>query len=77
MSWPTQSPDLNIMENCWWTMKRELKKRAENISNVRELEHAIKDIWMNKPTVYIQNLYKSISRRIVRVLRNKGNITKY
>jgi hypothetical protein len=77
MNWPAQSPDLNIIENCWWRLKRELQKRAANISNVHELRHAIRDIWTYTPIDYIQNLYKSIPRRILRVIRNKGNITKY
>lgn len=77
MNWPAQSPDLDIIENCRWRLKRELQKRSANISNVHELQHAIRDIWTNIPTGYIQNLYKSIPRRILRVMRNKGNITKY
>ena len=28
MEWPAQSPDLNVMENIWLYMKRELQKSA-------------------------------------------------
>lgn len=71
MNWPAQSPDLNIIENCCWHLKRELQKRAANISNVHELQH-----WTNISSGHIQIWYKSIPRRILRVLRNKGNVAK-
>ena len=32
MEWPAQSPDLNIIENIWLYMKRELQKSAVDIS---------------------------------------------
>ena len=41
MNWPAQSPDLNIIENCWWRLKRELQKRAANISNVHDMRNTI------------------------------------
>ena len=32
MEWPAQSPDLNIIENIWLYMKRELQKSAVDIT---------------------------------------------
>ena len=32
MEWPAQSPDLNIIENIWLYMKRELQKSAVDIA---------------------------------------------
>ena len=32
MEWPAQSPDLNIIENIWLYIKRELQKSTENIA---------------------------------------------
>jgi len=29
LSWPAQSPDLNIIENIWQRLKRELQKLAK------------------------------------------------
>jgi hypothetical protein len=38
---------------------------------------AIQDIWMNFTVDYIQNLYTSIPRRILAVIRSKAYLTKY
>ena len=32
MEWPAQSPDLNITENIWLYMKRELQKSVVDIA---------------------------------------------
>ncbi|CAC5415747.1 unnamed protein product [Mytilus coruscus] len=77
MNWPDQSPDLNIIENCWWVLKRELQKRAQNINKTKDLERAIRDIWDKLTVTYLKSLHNSIPRRILRVMRNKGNITKH
>lgn len=77
MVWPAQSPDLNIIENIWLRLKRELKNGNETFMCINQLEAAIRRIWVNIPTDYVQNLYRSIPRRIHRVLRSKGYITKY
>ena len=77
MVWPAQSPDLNIIENVWLRLKRELKNGNNIITSKNELEMAIRRVWPNIPVNYIQSLYRSIPRRIQRVSRSKGYITKY
>lgn len=37
MEWPAQSPDLNIIENIWLYIKRELQKSTENIATKNDL----------------------------------------
>ena len=76
-TWPAQSPDLNIIENCWFLLKNELKKRSHRINNVRDLEREIRDIWVNITLIYIRNLYYSIPRRLLKVIKSKGFITNY
>jgi hypothetical protein len=46
MTWPAQSPDLNIIENLWLRIKRSLQNAAGNINTPQELFTAIQDIWM-------------------------------
>lgn len=77
MVWPAQSQDLNIIETIWLRLKRELKNGNETFMCKNQLEAAIRRIWVNIPTDYVQSLYRSIPRRIHRVLRSKGYITKY
>jgi hypothetical protein len=44
MTWPAQSPDLNIIENVWLRIKRSLQNAAGNINTLQELFTAIQDI---------------------------------
>jgi hypothetical protein len=79
MTWPAQSPDLNIIENLWLRIKRSLQNAAGNINTPQELFTAIQDIWMNFTVDYIKNIYTctSIPRGILAVIRSKGYLTKY
>ena len=77
LTWPAQSPDLNIIENVWFRLKKELHSDANNINSVAELKDAIRAIWEKLPVEYIKSLYKTIPRRIRTVLRANGNVTKY
>ena len=77
MSWPSQSPDLNIIENVWLYIKRKLHARVLNIKNSEDLFREIQQIWEDIEPRYIQSLYKSIPRRIQNVIRLKGHLTKY
>ena len=77
MVWPAQSPDLNIIENMWLRLKRELRNGDAIYMSKVELEAAIRRIWENTPVNYVQCLYRSIPRRIQKVLRSRGYITKY
>ena len=71
ITWPAQSPDLNIIENIWRRIKRELQNTAQNINTPDELFHAIHDLWISYQQQYIQNLYNSIPRRMIQRLLDK------
>ena len=77
MSWPAQSPDINIIENVWLYIKRKLQTRVTNIKSRDDLFREIQNIWVNITYDYIQSLYKSIPRRIMNVIKLKGHLTKY
>ena len=77
ISWPAQSPDLNIIENVWLKLKLKLQQRVETINTRDELSRAIVDIWQSLPLEYVQGLYNSLPRRMRKVLRVKGEMTKY
>lgn len=75
--WPAQSPDANIIENCWLLVKNTLRKRVSRIQRVADLEREVKDIWINIPVRYIRTLYMSLPRRMLKIITGKGYITKY
>ena len=77
ISWPAQSPDLNIIENIWLDIKRKLAYRDHIINSDSDLFREIQRIWMDIPPAYIQSLYLSVPRRIMSVIRLKGHLTKY
>ena len=77
ISWPAQSPDLNIIENIWLHIKRKLSYRHCVILSYGDLFREINKIWMDILPFSITNLYLSIPKRIMSLIRSKGHITKY
>jgi len=77
LPWPAQSPDINIIENVWLLMKNYVKRNIPNITTVNELRDVLMCAWKSTSITYIQRLYRSIPRRIQKVIRSRGYITKY
>ena len=57
MERPAKSPDLNIIENIWLYVKRELQKSVVNIPTKNDLLREIQRVWRNIELDYIRNLY--------------------
>ena len=77
MSWPAQSPDLNIIKNLWLLLKRKLQTRVGRIESKDDLFREIQDIWTGITVDYVRSLYRSIPRRLLNVIKLKGHLTKY
>ena len=77
MKWPAQSPDLNIIENIWLYIKRQLQKSTTNITTRNDLFRAIQSVWQQIDLEYIRKLYHSIPDRLDNVIKMKGHLTKY
>ena len=77
MSWPSQSPDLNIIENVRLFIKRKLQTLVLNIKTSQDLFKEILRTWQCIEPEYIQSLSKSIPKRIQNVIWLKGHLTKY
>ena len=75
--WPAQSPDLNIIENIWLRVKRDIEKTTLHIQTPEQLFDVINTAWQNISVDYVERLYETIPGRIHEVLRMKGHLTKY
>ena len=75
LEWPAQSPDLNPIENVCSLLdaKVPLDKRNNKIDLLKNLQSTFENISKD----YIENLIKSIPRRLEAVIRAKGGNTKY
>ncbi|CAJ0967045.1 unnamed protein product [Ranitomeya imitator] len=61
LEWPSQSPDLNPIENLWRELKvRVAKRKAKNIT---ALEEICMEEWANIPTTVCGNLVKTYRKR--------------
>ena len=77
MTWPSQSPDINIIENVWRTIKIRLQRDVHEIDSRAKLVAKVNEIWTSLAPHYIKSLYASIPRRLLQVIRSKGHATKY
>ncbi len=74
-NWPAQSPDINIIENLWSILKKNVRKRHPE--TLVELETFAKEEFYKIPDDYIKKLYTSIPQRLQAVIKNFGYPTKY
>ncbi|CAJ0967656.1 unnamed protein product [Ranitomeya imitator] len=69
LEWPSQSPDLNPIENLWRELKvRVAKRKAKNIT---ALEEICMEEWANIPTTVCGNLVKTYRKRFGYILSEK------
>ena len=74
ITWPSNSPDLNPIENLWSFMKTQINKK--NPSNKAELIRYAKEVWENEiPIDCIQTLIDSMPKRMQECIENKGSDT--
>lgn len=75
LPWPSQSPDLNPIENMWDQVDHKI--RHKTYRNVNELLAALREAWRTMDMSYIQKLIESMPRRCAEVIKQKGYYTKY
>ena len=75
LEWPSNSPDLNPIENLWAIVKRNVEKRMPR--NIEDLEQFMKEEWQNIPDSIVINLVNSMSRRCQSVTERNGERINY
>jgi transposase len=70
LDWPSQSPDLNPIENLWHKLK--LLVGEEKITKKTDLPEAIKRCWESITPEYCNSLIESMPRRMDQLVKNKG-----
>ncbi len=75
LEWPSQSPDLNPIENLWRELKVRVAQRQPQ--NITALEEICMEEWAKLPATVCENLVKTYRKRLTSVIANKGYITKY
>lgn len=77
MKWPTQSPDLNPIENLWRIIKIRISGRRHRIRNVDEMKVAIQEEWERLTEEDFQKCIESMPKRCKLVIKGKGGCIKY
>jgi len=77
LSWPSQSPDLNPIENIWSYIKQKIRKRLTRASNFDDVYEFVKQEWEMLDKDYLTTLVHSMPRRIELVIKNKGGHIHY
>ncbi|KAF2351251.1 hypothetical protein FHG87_017994 [Trinorchestia longiramus] len=75
LGWPSQSPDMNPIENCWRELKLKIQKRGSN--NIAEFKEICIEEWNMIMPQTCKRLVVNYHKRIVAIINNKGYATKY
>uniref|UniRef100_A0A8C7N1Z7 Transposase n=1 Tax=Oncorhynchus kisutch TaxID=8019 RepID=A0A8C7N1Z7_ONCKI len=75
LEWPSQSPDLNPIENLWKELKTAVHKCSP--SNLTELELFCKEEWEKISVSQCAKLIETYPKRLTAVIAAKGGATKY
>jgi len=75
IDWPSNSPDLNPIENLWRIVKENVEKRMPK--NIKELEQFMEEEWRKIPKSTLIGLIRSMKRRCELIIENNGERISY
>lgn len=75
LSWPSNSPDLNVIETVWHKMKQTLRNNPQR--TLPELRAKLEQIWNGFTPEACRSLVESMPNRIRAVIKYKGDVTPF
>ena len=75
LEWPSQSPDLNLIENVWAELKKRV--RARRPTNLTQLHQLCQEELAKIQPIYCGKLVEGYPKCLTQVKQFKGNATKY
>ena len=76
-TWPSNSPDLNPIENLWHILKSNIRKRKQQPRNKKQLVEALQEEWKKLDMDIVNSLCDSMPRRLRAVIDANGGPTGY
>lgn len=79
LDFPPKSNDLNIIENVWAELQKNLNRKLRNftISTKDQLLRLIEESWKEIPSDYIRKCIMSMPKRLEEVIKMNGKQTRY
>lgn len=75
IDWPSNSPDINPIENLWSILKRRVEKRKP--SNIDDLNRFLHEEWEKVEKTIVINLVNSMQSRCLAIIDSKGERINY
>jgi len=75
MKWPSNSPDLNPMENLWACLKKKVEK--EHPANLKQLEKNFIHEWVKLDKNWLNKFFTSMKFRCEAIIASNGDHINY
>lgn len=77
LPWPSQSPDMNPIENLWAILDRAVRKKPRKPTSKTDLFNILCSAWVEIPQETISDLISKMPNRVNELKNAKGMSTKY
>lgn len=77
LPWPSQSADLNPIEDIWSYLKVQIGLREHRPTSIHDLRQVVLEEWEKILMQFIQSLYTSMPKRIQAVLKARRGYIRY